>query len=51
MAPQLVRSVKRAGLIFCTYGEENNITEMVDLQVRNNSRMLLNKFLTGKIWS
>jgi glycerophosphodiester phosphodiesterase len=34
MAPQLVRSVKRAGLVFCTYGDENNVTELIDLQER-----------------
>jgi len=34
MAPQLVRAVKRAGLIFCTYGQENNHTENIDLQER-----------------
>lgn len=32
--PQLVRSVKRTGLLLCTYGTENNEVANVDLQER-----------------
>eukprot|EP01116_Phalansterium_solitarium_P023688 TRINITY_DN8426_c0_g1_i2.p1 TRINITY_DN8426_c0_g1~~TRINITY_DN8426_c0_g1_i2.p1 ORF type:complete len:210 (+),score=58.43 TRINITY_DN8426_c0_g1_i2:325-954(+) len=33
-APQLITAIKKAGLILCTYGVENNIGENADLQER-----------------
>jgi glycerophosphodiester phosphodiesterase len=32
--PELIQTVKRSGLMLCTYGKENNQTENVDLQER-----------------
>lgn len=43
--PELIQTVKRSGLMLCTYGKENNQTENVDLQERLGVDAVIGKIL------